>query len=104
SHHHQTDLSASQLFALGADCQSYAKSNGRKVINQVCFSPDGQWVASASFDNSVKLWNGTTGKFVATFRHVRDVYQISWSADSRLLLSGSKDSTLKVSIVSIFFH
>ncbi|MCH90746.1 notchless-like protein, partial [Trifolium medium] len=66
------------------------------VINQVCFSPDGQWVASASFDNSVKLWNGTTGKFVATFRHVRDVYQISWSADSRLLLSGSKDSTLKV--------
>ncbi|CAJ2673221.1 unnamed protein product [Trifolium pratense] len=63
---------------------------------KVCFSPDGQWVASASFDNSVKLWNGTTGKFVATFRHVRDVYQISWSADSRLLLSGSKDSTLKV--------
>ncbi|KAK2400578.1 Transducin/WD40 repeat superfamily protein [Trifolium repens] len=27
---------------------------------------------------------------------VRDVYQLSWSADSRLLLSGSKDSTLKV--------
>ncbi|KAK2407629.1 notchless protein [Trifolium repens] len=42
------------------------------------------------------LWNGTTGKFVATFRHVLDVYQISWSADSRLLLSGSKESTLKV--------
>ncbi|KAL6327822.1 hypothetical protein AAG906_026495 [Vitis piasezkii] len=59
--------------------------------------PDGQWVASASFDKSVKLWNGTTGKFVAAFRgHVGPVYQISWSADSRLLLSGSKDSTLKV--------
>ncbi|XP_057512806.1 notchless protein homolog [Actinidia eriantha] len=37
------------------------------------------------------------GKFVAAFRgHVGPVYQISWSADSRLLLSGSKDSTLKV--------
>lgn len=68
----------------------------QETINHVCFSPDGQWVASASFDNSVKLWNGTTGKFVATFRHVQDVYQISWSADSRLLLSGSSDSTLKV--------
>ncbi|KAL3342842.1 hypothetical protein AABB24_026734 [Solanum stoloniferum] len=69
----------------------------QQLVNHVYFSPDGQWIASASFDKSVKLWNGTTGKFVAAFRgHVGPVYQISWSADSRLLLSGSKDSTLKV--------
>ncbi|KAF2293416.1 hypothetical protein GH714_001505 [Hevea brasiliensis] len=69
----------------------------QKLVNHVYFSPDGQWVASASFDGSVKLWNGVTGKFVAAFRgHVDCVYQISWSADGRLLLSGSKDSTLKV--------
>ncbi|KAM0938175.1 putative transcription factor WD40-like family [Dioscorea sansibarensis] len=69
----------------------------QQLVNHVYFSPDGQWLASASFDKSVKLWNGITGKFVASFRgHVGPVYQISWSADSRLLLSGSKDSTLKV--------
>ncbi|KAA0048388.1 notchless protein-like protein [Cucumis melo var. makuwa] len=69
----------------------------QQLVNHVYFSPDGQWVASASFDKSVKLWNGITGKFVAAFRgHVGPVYQISWSADSRLLLSGSKDSTLKI--------
>lgn len=69
----------------------------QKLVNHVCFSPDGQWLASASFDNSVKLWNGVTGNFVASFRgHVGPVYQISWSADSRLVLSGSKDSTLKI--------
>lgn len=28
--------------------------------------------------------------------HVAAVYQIAWSADSRLLVSGSSDSTLKV--------
>ncbi|CAA6656282.1 unnamed protein product [Spirodela intermedia] len=67
------------------------------LVNHVYFSPDGQWLASASFDKSVKLWNGITGKFITSFRgHVGPVYQISWSADSRLLLSGSKDSTLKV--------
>lgn len=69
----------------------------QQIVNHVLFSPDGQWLASASFDKSVKLWNGITGKFVTVFRgHVGPVYQISWSADSRLLLSGSKDSTLKV--------
>lgn len=98
-----------------------------QLVNHVYFSPDGQWIASASFDKSVKLWNGISGKFIAAFRgHVGPVYQIrldseylfyclihlsdvdvvtmiilfdSWSADSRLLLSGSKDSTLKVKTI-----
>ncbi len=67
---------------------------------QVQFSPDGRWIVSASFDKSVKLWDGLKGVFVATFRgHVGPVYQVAWSADSRLLVSGSKDSTLKVRIM-----
>jgi ribosome assembly protein 4 len=69
----------------------------QKLINHVTFSPNGQMIASASFDNSVKLWNGRTGKFIATLRgHVSSVYRIAWSADSRLLISASKDSTLKL--------
>jgi ribosome assembly protein 4 len=45
----------------------------------------------------VKLWDGLKGTFVASFRsHVGPVYQVAWSSDSRLFVSGSKDSTLKV--------
>ena len=63
---------------------------------QVQFSPDGRWLVSASFDKAIKLWDGVTGSFVATLRgHVGPVYQVAWSADSRLFVSGSKDSTLK---------
>jgi len=63
----------------------------------VTFSPDGRIIASASFDKSVRLWDGSTGKFIAALRaHVGAVYQVCWSSDSRLLVSGSKDSTLKV--------
>jgi len=68
-----------------------------QLVNAACFSPDGQWIASGSFDGSIRLWNGKTGKFVATLRgHVGAVYQLAWSGDSRLLASGSKDSTVKV--------
>jgi ribosome assembly protein 4 len=63
----------------------------------VTFSPDGRWVLSASFDKSIKLWDGVKGGFIATFRgHVGPVFQVAWSSDSRLFVSGSKDSTLKV--------
>ncbi|KAF7489069.1 Notchless -like protein 1 [Sarcoptes scabiei] len=69
----------------------------QQLINDVKFSPDGLFIASASFDKSIKLWNGHSGKYITTFRgHVKAVYQIAWSADCRLLASCSADSTLKV--------
>lgn len=69
----------------------------QKLVNHVTFSPDGRYIASASFDNSIKLWDGRDGKFVSTLRgHVASVYQCAWSSDCRLLVSGSKDTTLKV--------
>jgi len=69
----------------------------QRQVSHVAFSPDGKWAASAAWDNSVRVWEGRTGKFVATLRgHVGAVYRLAWSADSRMLISASKDSTLKV--------
>jgi WD40 repeat protein len=76
----------------------------QRQVSHVAFSPDGRWAASASWDSSVRVWEGRTGKFVATLRgHVGAVYRLAWSADSRLLISASKDSTLKV-CVSLSFY
>ena len=38
-------------------------------VNHVAFSPDGSMIASASFDKSVKIWDGRTGSraFFARF-------------------------------------
>ncbi|KAG0266056.1 hypothetical protein DFQ27_000187 [Actinomortierella ambigua] len=69
----------------------------QKTVNHVAFSPDGRWIASASFDKSVKIWNAQTGEFISSLRgHVAEVYQVVWSSDSRMILSASKDSTIKL--------
>ena len=69
----------------------------QKQVNHVSFSPSGRLIASAAFDNQVKLWSALDGKFLFTCRgHVGPVYMASFSADSRLLVSCSKDTTLKV--------
>lgn len=85
------------LWCLSMGHKPIARLTGhQQIVNHVAFSPDGRYLASASFDRSVKLWSSSTGTFLASLRgHVGPVYQVAWSADSRLVLSGSKDSTVK---------
>uniref|UniRef100_A0A7N8WVB4 Notchless protein homolog 1 n=1 Tax=Mastacembelus armatus TaxID=205130 RepID=A0A7N8WVB4_9TELE len=80
------------------DKKPLARMTGHSaLVNEVLFSPDTRLLASASFDKSIKIWDGRTGKYLMSLRgHVASVYQVAWSADSRLLVSGSSDSTLKV--------
>ena len=75
-----------------------AKLTGhQQPVNHVAFSPDGTLLASTSFDKSVRLWNGVTGKFIAALRdHVGAVYHARFSGDNTMVLSCSSDSTLKI--------
>jgi len=89
---------AKEASANGGKLKPLARLTGhQRQVSHVAFSPDGRWAASAAWDNSVRIWEGRTGKFVATLRgHVGAVYRLTWSADSRLLVSASKDTTVKI--------
>lgn len=51
------------LWSPAEDKKPLARMTGHQaLINQVLFSPDSRIVASASFDKSIKLWDGRTGK------------------------------------------
>ncbi len=63
----------------------------------VSFSPDGKMLASASYDNTVKLWDTGTGKQIKTLTgHKNGVIGVSFSPDGKMLASASADNTVKL--------
>jgi len=66
-------------------------------VTAVAFSPDGNWLASASNDKTLKLWDVANGREVRTLSgHTDSVTSVVFSLDGRLLASGSGDRTVKV--------
>lgn len=63
----------------------------------LAFSPAGQYLASGSLDNTIKLWNVKTGDLLRTLTGHKDlVLSIAFSANGLLLASGSADSTINL--------
>lgn len=67
------------------------------AITAVVFRPDGEHLASASFDHTVRVWEAGTGRAVCTCRgHLDKVTALAYSPDGTLLASASLDHTLRL--------
>ena len=77
-------------------------------VTSVSFSPDGEYLASASRDNRIKLWSvHDDGRLSSTLTgHEHWVWSVAFSPNHnddngsgisrRLLASGSEDTTIRV--------
>ena len=67
-----------------------------KTISQIKYSPDGKTIASASWDNTVKLWDAEKGELINTLKHKDAVNTIVFSPDNLTLISGTEDNNIYI--------
>lgn len=69
----------------------------KETVSRVVFTPDGQWVVSASEDNAIVVWNRKSGQVERGFRaHSANVRALAVSTDSTLIASGSVADDVRV--------
>jgi WD40 repeat protein/uncharacterized caspase-like protein len=65
-------------------------------VNSAIFSADGNFIASASGDKTIKLWR-RDGTLIKTFTgHQKTVNYVSFAPDGKTLVSASDDNTIKL--------
>ena len=80
------------------NCQNVYTFRHSDLVNNASFSPDGRYLATASNDNTAKIWEFVAGQWEekATIRHSSSVKNVSFSPDGRHLVTASEDFTAKI--------
>ena len=91
--------------ASGWDIQTWDPLSGRRLnslrstsrVRALSADPAGNWLAAASNDNAIRIWDPTTGNKLHTLVGHTDYVDFLLSApDGRWLASAGRDSTIKV--------
>ncbi|MEO0405985.1 MAG: hypothetical protein AAF289_01415 [Cyanobacteria bacterium P01_A01_bin.135] len=66
------------------------------IVQNVSFSPNGELIATASYDNTVKLWRQNGSLLKTLTGHTAPVMSVDFSYDGKLIASGSMDGSVRI--------
>ncbi len=67
------------------------------TVNSLDFSPDGRYLATASWDKTARIWDVATGQTVRTLiGHTGVVNAVRFSPDGRKVATGGEDKTARI--------
>ncbi|HYU73243.1 MAG TPA: TIR domain-containing protein [Ktedonobacteraceae bacterium] len=64
-------------------------------VFSVAWSPDGKYIASGSWDRTVRVWEALTGKTIVTYT-TDLIRSVAWSPNGKYIASGSTEKTVQV--------
>jgi WD40 repeat protein len=67
------------------------------AVASISFHPQGNLLASGSFDHTLKLWDLEQGKNIATLQgHTGQIRSVTFDPEGRMLVSSSEDGTIRL--------
>jgi WD40 repeat protein len=82
--------------SVGQTLETVIQKGHELAVVAVAIHPDSNFVATASKDKSIKLWDVNTGREVKSYLgHESTVTSIEFSSDGKTLISGSHDKTTR---------
>jgi WD40 repeat protein len=97
------DVASTNAPAVGARAASSraARRGHRSIVSGAAFSPDGRTLATASFDDTVKLWHAASAEELITLVAESGppgkalVHCVAFSGDGAFLVCGCENGTLR---------
>ncbi|KAI8886442.1 WD40 repeat-like protein [Backusella circina FSU 941] len=89
------DVATAQRVAILQD--DNIKIEGDLYIRSVCFSPDGNYLATGAEDMQIRIWDIQKKRIRNILvGHQQDIYSLDFSRDGRMIASGSGDCTARI--------